>query len=1232
MAAPVVMAAVPAIPAVPNVGTAAFATGLGAVRQALEPIMNKNILLNRCDPSKDAGDTNDLDRTAHAPRVRAAINLAFPPDDGEPGGGQAPVIGDTKPYMMRILQPDIDQASQNKQEITRLKLSPSGHNNSVLANKIIAHDAGLGPSGLFGEDYTLIITPGSILDPATKIRARGRDIIDYIRRNATLPAALLGYIGMGTALRAPAAAAAPSPPPIIFNYVGGANPYQFTIYVMGEQVEVQFDAQFRAQGASANYFAGNPTKNAFIAANAALDEITKYIVIKNIGDALQVIWLLYIVMMADSANKNRYAMMSCDKVVWLRCLVNNLSIFLTSGNKATYYGSMSAEDFAEEIRRGLRNDVLAKNNGVIDTLRLLLLSNNATLNGTAIPAAAAPDAAVPARRQGFGTLVDRLVNSLTSTNTAIRTYLEDPATQALPLVDFRAAVKKLSMVCPVIRKGTDFKLNPEFKAAFLPNNTNLPGPIPGIYAPPADPAADPAAAAAAVRRATLPFAKIHLYSAISRTINAGTVGNMCIDLPPPVQVGGVYPDDWVAGRPLAAQPPPNVPNPLPYNPENWDYIHALLAQADNHGKPGFIAYILVTYFPEILHIGYIHALDAAGGRTNDMTILVSVNSIVEALTDSFTSLDATSRFTTEVTSPALLATFTALDTAARQLATYALPVIRYIFPPTAVPAPANVNQYIYICETIPQIPLLVVGPAPAVAPAAAPPDYGEIYGIYNSIYNDMLMASYTNGYVPGYNPHLQIYNVPLRASHHERVAARDSINAVINDLIINITGPNPSAADVEAASIIVGGPITADETRVIAELGVNNARFNAAEVAETERRDAVMVQARELVEAIAAEAAAAEAAAAFAAAPYGGAAGADPLLAVPVLAPAAAFAAAPYGGAAAGADPLLAVPVLAPAAAFAAAQLAAYGAAAGGDGDEGDSNVEYVGSKAAPGAGGGAPEVEFRWQLPPPGKLAALLRAGRGETAAAGAPVATRITGTVGSGQILGNGTIVIDSDDEEVDAGAAGSPGGRAAPPPDRKTRPRFMTVHNFSTGDGAAGGGGGGGGGAGGGRVSISGSTATLVLNPAAVGNTSGTRKRKRDNLGNASAGHKLGGNMTRMKLAPTKAAAEAAARRFSGSSGSGAGFGGGGGAGFGGAGFGGAASGGAPAAAGSGGGGAAGSAGSNSNSHRGKRSRLAEEQGGGARRTRRNQKTHRRYNKTRKANAAGAARRRRTIRRSK
>ena len=783
----------------------------------------QNNLINRCDPSKDAGDTNHLraGEPAHVQKMRTAINTAFPTLgalDREPGQGNTPVIGDTKPFMKRQLALRIAAAEQSKQELLRLKLSPSGHTTSVLTGKTVAHDAGLGPSGLFGENYRLIITPGSILDPATKIRARiGIDNTTTIEQAGTLPAEVLTRIGMGIAL----------PGDIQFAYGGAANPsYRFTINVMGNPIIVDFDAQFRAQVMAppapdtSVYFAGNPTKNDYIArANAAavMQEIIKYVVIKNIGDALQVIWLLHIIMSNDQAHKDNYAMMSCDVVVWLRCLVNNLSIFLTRGNNATFYSSMNAAAFEAEIRRGLINDVIANNTAVINTLRLLLTSNNATLNETAIPAANAQGAAAAARRRGFGTLVDRLVFSLVRTNNAIRAYLEGGDAQVIPLVDFRGAVKKLTMVCPVIRKDTTFKLNNQFRETFLPNNTIPFIPMPAPAAMPAD------------RLALLPFSKMNLYSAISRTIDNGTVRNMCIGLPAPdpdllvQQVGGVYPADWAAGMPLAAPPPPNNPNPRPYNTENWEYIQELLDQGGNRGKPGFIAYLLVTYFPEILHIGYIYAL-YTGERTVNMTKLISVNSIVEALTDSFTSLDAANEFTTVV--PDFLANeFGLLDIAARKLSQLALPVIRHIFSPAAAPH----NQYIHICEQIVQVARfpLRVGEAPPV-PAPAITEQGAlcIYGIYDSIYNEMLTASYTNRYMQGYNPHLQIYSNVQHADAAAAAAAASADARVAVDNVIAMLAAVPADADAAAAA--------AAEARVIADLGIDNVIFNI-EVAIEER-------------------------------------------------------------------------------------------------------------------------------------------------------------------------------------------------------------------------------------------------------------------------------------------------------------------------------------------------------------------------------------------------------------
>ncbi len=650
-----------------------------------------NNVINRLDPCKDAAEGGILKQSNddHKSKVLNGIDALFgpplaPPTDMLPTLDTT-VIGDTKNAMWARISAEYGTVPmlRNRQQLMRLKSSPTGVDNRYTG-MYVAHDAGLAPAGLFSTDYRLVITPGSILDPAAKVKARGQiDETTSLTVANNFPFESLGQIAMGRAI----------PGPIQFASAG--DEYSFQIPTVAGPVNASFDNQYQTESA---YFAGNYTKNSYIASPGATpEEIQKYILAKEIGDTLQVCWLKEILgtsaLKPADMNLTNTAIMSCDKVVWFRSIVNNISTFLSSKNTVTYYPAMDDATYLRTMKQKLATDLKNNNEAVILMINNLLLAmtidTDATFEGMEIDTN-------NTKAENF---LLELVARLESVATYINTYIRSP-----PMINeasmeaFTAAVAALTMCCPIVKKGDAYKFSRVFKR-FLPYNNLLP------------------------EIGVLPFNPQHMWAAHRNGMTETAIVNSLNGIPEmrpapmPVQAGG--------DRSVVYEP--NL-NPNPYSEADLEYMNELLQE--NRDVEGFKAHFMLTFFPEILYIGLASYSKTTLDSTEIRRILTSGPEL-ESLTDRFDSPDVGYRYVAAEPNPL----FALYDTYAATLCNYARHVINTTF--------SEQNQYTTFINAV-------------YGPVARYPMYLDAdmrWDIYQFMYYGDLIATLRNVQdVDGYNP------------------------------------------------------------------------------------------------------------------------------------------------------------------------------------------------------------------------------------------------------------------------------------------------------------------------------------------------------------------------------------------------------------------------------------------------------------------------------------------------
>jgi len=248
----------------------------------------------------------------------------------------------------------------NREELFSLRFDANGHD--LRRNHMnIAFDCGDGPDKLFKE-HTLVITPGSILDPGYRDKNHKSLYDAPIKEKSSISKDVLKDLDLSRAVQS-------------IDFLGADNgKYSFNIatHLPGYTNNTYtFDKQtFKPDDA---VFQGNNVKNAFIKEHwenpAKLSDIKMYVLAKELGDTMQAIWLKQAIDKSGSdLPLNETAMLTSDKILWLRCLMHDVPcIHMNKGIPTLYQREGRGVDMdsfkkkqikvLEEKSRAVINDV-----------------------------------------------------------------------------------------------------------------------------------------------------------------------------------------------------------------------------------------------------------------------------------------------------------------------------------------------------------------------------------------------------------------------------------------------------------------------------------------------------------------------------------------------------------------------------------------------------------------------------------------------------------------------------------------------------------------------------------------------------------------------------------------------------------------------------------------------------------------------------------------------------------
>ena len=332
-------------------------------------IQKLNQLMNVIDPPKDlnvgeAASTLKEDRYSKV--LKRAIQELF---------GDLPsnyiVVGDAKSKIIDSVQRQYDlyfKENKNQLNIVREKHS-SGHD-ARPEGLYLAQDNG---SLDIISNPKLIITPGSILDPAGKTKKGAENLIDTGSDTYNiLPQTYIESLSMEKAVSGP----------IVFN----RETYTVEIPTPMGTIKASFDKEtFKPTQGDIDYFMGNDTKNKAIVKlikqskndDEIIEEVKKYILVKELGDTLQVQWLNHIFKNQLLIQRTNTVVGTTDTVVCYRSIVNKVGVIWTNNGKTTYFLPYFTDKTAQAaIEKSfimtIQNEVISHNKSVIDVLEAVI--------------------------------------------------------------------------------------------------------------------------------------------------------------------------------------------------------------------------------------------------------------------------------------------------------------------------------------------------------------------------------------------------------------------------------------------------------------------------------------------------------------------------------------------------------------------------------------------------------------------------------------------------------------------------------------------------------------------------------------------------------------------------------------------------------------------------------------------------------------------------------------------
>ena len=351
-----------------------------------------NRLINQFDPPKDLIVTSGF---AH-PDVKKVITQAISELFGDPPRDKWSPSANKTEYIKGLLLADDSLFKQmyiDRVKIVRLKHS-SGHSPAPHGLNLLQDN---GPLDI-ASGPRLIHNAGSVIDPAGKTKKESRNelytILNLVENapvfNIFPNVPFTEHMGMSAALNGD-----------ITMVHNGDHTYTVTINTPFGKIVERFDETFKPTsgghrslariGTAPSYFAGNPEKNAEILRlvgkyNTAksldiMNEIKKYILCKELGDTLEVVWLDFILDIGPTIDghpilRANTVVGSTDNVVLYRCIANNVgAIHTDSGTGDTWQympkfldEAQMAQIWTQEIEI-IRREVVGHNQSVIALLK-----------------------------------------------------------------------------------------------------------------------------------------------------------------------------------------------------------------------------------------------------------------------------------------------------------------------------------------------------------------------------------------------------------------------------------------------------------------------------------------------------------------------------------------------------------------------------------------------------------------------------------------------------------------------------------------------------------------------------------------------------------------------------------------------------------------------------------------------------------------------------------------------
>jgi len=354
------------------------ATDADTVISANKASMNR--LINVYDPPKDLSahkneDQNLTGNESIKQVLKPILKELFSPTKALPAGFNP--VGDAKGTLQTEVETVLGGTIATKVNNTKIlrETHSSGHDPKP-DGLFVSQDAG--PADVVSNP-TFIITPGVIIDPATKTTSG-----DNVSRLTTGTYATLEKEAYIDPLQLSIEGAANA---VITGNItlGTAANRNYTITIPTKYGELTSEFNVDTLKAVEDYFKGNPQKNAFIKAHfegSAEDKkkIKFFILAKELGDTLQVQWVNKIIATTPATyNKGNTVVTTNDTVVWMRCIINNVPVIFTNSGKTNYYRAMEIDATArafivKSFIDTIRKDVIGQNEAIIQTIEKVIKS------------------------------------------------------------------------------------------------------------------------------------------------------------------------------------------------------------------------------------------------------------------------------------------------------------------------------------------------------------------------------------------------------------------------------------------------------------------------------------------------------------------------------------------------------------------------------------------------------------------------------------------------------------------------------------------------------------------------------------------------------------------------------------------------------------------------------------------------------------------------------------------